>query len=41
MPTGPTTSIKIISNEISYGGNVFPSGVGIVIIPSSIDVSHC
>ena len=23
-------SVKIISNEISYGGNVFPSGVGIV-----------
>ena len=28
VPT-PTTSIKIISNEVSYGGNVFPSGVGI------------
>ena len=25
----PTTSIKFISNEVSYGGNVFPSGVGI------------
>ena len=25
----PSTSIKILSNEISYGGNVFPSGVGI------------
>ena len=31
----PSTSIKIISNEISYGGNEFPSGVGIVIDPSS------
>jgi parallel beta-helix repeat protein len=28
MPT-PAISIKILSNEISYGGNVFPSGVGI------------
>ncbi len=28
MPT-PASSIKILSNEISYGGNVFPSGVGI------------
>ena len=26
----PTTSIKIISNEISYGGNVFPSGVAVI-----------
>ena len=25
-----TTSIKIISNEISYGGNVFPSGVAVI-----------
>ncbi|CAF1354934.1 unnamed protein product [Adineta steineri] len=29
VPT-PTTSIHIISNEVSYGGNVFPSGVGII-----------
>ncbi|CAF4180409.1 unnamed protein product [Rotaria sp. Silwood2] len=27
----PTSSIHIISNEVSYGGNVFPSGVGIII----------
>ena len=26
----PTNSINIISNEISYGGNVFPSGVGLI-----------
>ncbi|CAF3120010.1 unnamed protein product [Rotaria sp. Silwood2] len=26
----PTTSIKIISNEVSYGGNVFPSGVAVI-----------
>jgi parallel beta-helix repeat protein len=32
---GLSTDIKIISNEISYGGNEFPSGVGIVIDPSS------
>ena len=31
----PTTAIKILSNEISYGGNEFPSGVGIVLDPSS------
>ncbi|CAF4320012.1 unnamed protein product, partial [Adineta steineri] len=29
VPT-PTTSIHIVSNEVSYGGNVFPSGVGII-----------
>ena len=29
IPT-PTSSINIISNEVSYGGNVFPSGVGII-----------
>ncbi|CAF0926453.1 unnamed protein product [Rotaria sp. Silwood1] len=27
----PTTSIKIISNEVSYGGNVFPSGVAVIV----------
>ena len=27
----PTSSINIISNEVSYGGNVFPSGVGLII----------
>ena len=27
----PTNSINIISNEISYGGNVFPGGVALVI----------
>jgi len=32
---GLSTGIKIISNEISYGGNEFPSGVGIVLDPSS------
>jgi parallel beta-helix repeat protein len=26
----PTTSVKILSNEVSYGGNVFPSGVGVI-----------
>jgi parallel beta-helix repeat protein len=26
----PTSSINIISNEISYGGNVFPSGVAVI-----------
>ena len=26
----PTSSINIISNEVSYGGNVFPSGVGVI-----------
>jgi parallel beta-helix repeat protein len=31
----PATAIKIISNEISYGGNEFPSGVGIVLATSS------
>jgi hypothetical protein len=30
-PWAITTSIKVISNEVSYGGNVFPCGVGIVI----------
>jgi putative cofactor-binding repeat protein len=29
IPT-PTTSIMIMSNEISYGGNVFPSGVAVI-----------
>ena len=29
VPT-PTKSVNIISNEISYGGNVFPSGVGVI-----------
>jgi parallel beta-helix repeat protein len=29
VPT-PTSYIKIISNEVSYGGNVFPSGVAII-----------
>ncbi|CAF0741905.1 unnamed protein product [Adineta ricciae] len=29
VPT-PTTSVQILSNEVSYGGNVFPSGVGII-----------
>jgi hypothetical protein len=29
VPT-PTSSVKIISNEVSYGGNVFPSGVGVI-----------
>jgi parallel beta-helix repeat protein len=29
VPT-PTSSIKIISNEVSYGGNAFPCGVGII-----------
>jgi hypothetical protein len=28
--TMPTSSIHIISNEVSYGGNVFPSGVGVI-----------
>jgi parallel beta-helix repeat protein len=37
VPT-PTTSIKIISNEVSYGGNVFPSGVGIN-IHRAVDVA--
>jgi parallel beta-helix repeat protein len=37
VPT-PTTSIKIISNEVSYGGNVFPSGAGIN-IHRAIDVA--
>ena len=26
----PTTSVKILSNEVSYGGNVFPSGVAVI-----------
>jgi hypothetical protein len=29
IPT-PTSSVNIISNEVSYGGNVFPSGVGVI-----------
>ena len=29
VPT-PTRLVKIISNEVSYGGNVFPSGVGVI-----------
>ena len=29
VPT-PTRSVNIISNEVSYGGNVFPSGVGVI-----------
>jgi hypothetical protein len=29
VPT-PTSSVNIISNEVSYGGNVFPSGVGVI-----------
>lgn len=29
IPT-PTSSINILSNEVSYGGNVFPSGVGVI-----------
>ena len=29
VPT-PTQSVNIISNEVSYGGNVFPSGVGVI-----------
>ncbi|CAF2860443.1 unnamed protein product [Rotaria sp. Silwood2] len=29
VPT-PTTFIKIISNEVSYGGNIFPSGVAVI-----------
>ena len=29
IPT-PTTSVNIISNEVSYGGNVFASGVGVI-----------
>jgi parallel beta-helix repeat protein len=33
--TAPSSAIKIISNEISYGGNEFPSGVGIVLAPAS------
>ena len=30
VPT-PTSSINILSNEVSYGGNVFPSGVGVIV----------
>ena len=26
----PTRTIKILSNEVSYGGNVFPSGVAVI-----------
>ena len=29
VPT-PTSSVNIISNEVSYGGNIFPSGVGVI-----------
>jgi parallel beta-helix repeat protein len=29
VPT-PTRSVNITSNEVSYGGNVFPSGVGVI-----------
>ena len=29
VPT-PTSYIHIISNEVSYGGNVFPSGVAVI-----------
>jgi parallel beta-helix repeat protein len=29
----PTSSVNIVSNEVSYGGNVFPSGVAVI--------SHC
>ena len=29
VPT-PTASVHIISNEVSYGGNVFPSGVAVI-----------
>jgi hypothetical protein len=29
VPT-PTSSINILSNEVSYGGNVFPSGVAVI-----------
>jgi len=29
VPT-PISSINIISNEVCYGGNVFPSGVAVV-----------
>lgn len=29
VPT-PTSSVHIISNEVSYGGNVFPSGVAVI-----------
>jgi parallel beta-helix repeat protein len=36
VPT-PTSSINILSNQVSYGGNVFPSGVG-VIIHRAVDV---
>ena len=28
--TIPTSSVNIISNEVSYGGNVFPSGVAVI-----------
>ncbi|CAF2209465.1 unnamed protein product [Rotaria magnacalcarata] len=30
IPTHPTNSIKILYNEVSYGGNVFPSGVAVI-----------
>ena len=26
----PTSSVNVISNEVSYGGNVFPNGVGVI-----------
>jgi hypothetical protein len=29
VPT-PTSSVNIMSNEVSYGGNVFPNGVAII-----------
>jgi parallel beta-helix repeat protein len=29
-PWATTTTIKIISNEVSYGGNVFPCAVGVI-----------
>lgn len=29
IPT-PTSSVNILSNEVSFGGNVFPSGVGVI-----------
>jgi len=31
----PAVNIKILSNEVSYGGYEFPSGVGIVLNPST------
>ena len=29
IPT-PTSSVNVLSNEVSYGGNVFPSGVAVI-----------